>query len=85
MGRSLIEFNTTAVWVDSVRIVISFLLFRLGSRDLQVTGYIGNVGLADVKGTISPDGRPGFYLESDDPVADNFLGGCEQLVDGKTR
>ena len=50
----------------------------------QNGGDIGNVGLSDVKGTISPDGRPGFYLESDDPVADNFLGGCEPLVDGKT-
>lgn len=50
----------------------------------QNGGDIGNVGLSDVKGTISPDGRPGFYLESDDPVADNFLVGCEPLVDGKT-
>lgn len=66
-------------------LTISFLIYiQMGPGLAQNGGVIGNVGIADVKGTISPDGRPGFYLESDDPVADNFLGGCEQLVDGKT-
>ena len=36
-------------------------------------GDIGNVALSDVKGTVSPDGRPGFFLEPDDPVADTSL------------